>query len=294
MESTTTPSLPTQSLSTQSRNIKLVLSYDGSGFSGWQRQKDERSVQEELEKALARLHGHEVVVAGAGRTDSGVHARGQVAGFKTDMAGIKSASFTPALNSLLPADVRILSSEEAHPDFHVRFDAILRRYRYFVLCGAQFEPYRLRYAHRLARVPDIRSLNAMAGLILGERDFTAFSSARDSGLSRHRYVYESSFFFDGDTLVYQVSANAFLLRMVRSLVGSMLQFERESRSPAEAAARMGQVLASADRSLAGTTAPAKGLFLWNVEYCDKPGSRDIFAFSEGIPVGSGSPAESFS
>jgi tRNA pseudouridine38-40 synthase len=106
-------------------------------------------------------------------------------------------------------------------------------------------------------------------------------------LSRKRYVYESSFFFDGEALVYQVAANAFLLRMVRSLVGSMLQFERECRTPGEAADRMGTVLAAKDRSLAGTTAPPKGLFLWNVEYCAKPGTRNISSFSRGIPIGAG-------
>ncbi len=264
----------------EDRNIKLVLSYDGTDFSGWQRQKNARSVQEELETALAALHGHELGVAGAGRTDAGVHARGQVAGFKTDIAGIPAAKFTPALNSFLPSDLRILRSEEAQPDFHVRFDARLRRYRYFIICGSESEPYRLRYAHRIFHTPDIRSLNAMAGLILGEKDFTSFSSARDPSLSRHRFVFESSFHWEGDTLLYQVAANAFLLRMVRSLVGSMLQFERETSGPQEAAERMGAVLSARDRRLAGTTAPAKGLFLWNVEYYKTPGTRDIAALAD--------------
>ena len=261
----------------EGRNIRLVLSYDGTDFSGWQRQKNGRSVQEELEKALSALHGHEVGTTGSGRTDAGVHARGQVAGFRTDIAKIPAKKFVPALNKFLPDDIRIVRSEEAHPDFHVRFDARLRRYRYHILCGSQAEPYRLRYAHRLFHIPAIASLNAMAGLILGEKDFTSFSSARDPSLSRHRFIYESAFYWEGDTLVYQIAGNAFLLRMVRSLVGSMLQFERESADAGEALERMSNVLVSRDRRLAGTTAPAKGLFLWNVEYYPTPGSRDLAA-----------------
>jgi len=263
------------------RNVRLVLSYDGTDFAGWQRQGDARSAQGELEGALARMHGHPVPVLAAGRTDAGVHAMGQVANFYTDIAGIDARRFLPALNKLLPRDLRILSSEEADFDFHSRYDARLRRYRYFVLCSRAADPVRLRYAHQLFRRPDLASLNAAAALILGETDFTTFASAKDASPSRSRFVHESAFRWEGDMLVYQVAANAFLWRMVRSLVGSMLHYEslaaaeaeggaRRAEAPARCAALMSAALGARDRSLAGPTAPARGLFLWNVEYYGSP------------------------
>jgi tRNA pseudouridine38-40 synthase len=259
------------------RNIRLVLSYDGTDFVGWQRQDGERSVQGELEDALAKMHGGAVPTLGAGRTDSGVHAMGQVANFYTDIASIPAARFLPALNKLLPRDVRVLSASDADFDFHSRYDARLRRYRYFVLCGAA-DPIRLRYAHELHRRPDLESLNAAAALILGETDFTTFSSAKDKSANRSRFVHESAFRWEGDLLVYQVAANAFLWRMVRSLVGSMLHYDflaaaggASGPSRARRAAEMmGEALAARDRRLAGPTAPARGLFLWNVEYYSSP------------------------
>jgi tRNA pseudouridine38-40 synthase len=275
------------------RNIRLVLSYDGTDFGGWQRQRNARSVQGELEGALERMHAHPVPTLGAGRTDAGVHAMGQVANFYTDIGGIEAGRFLPALNKLLPRDVRVLAAEEADFDFHARYDARLRRYRYFVLCSPVADPIRLRYAHHIRRRPDLASLNAAAALVLGEVDFTAFSSAKDVSASRSRFVHESAFRWEGDFLVYQVAANAFLWRMVRSLVGSMLHYEawaandiacpaaddvgcpapRSAGLSARAvrcAELMGEALGAKDRKLAGPTAPARGLFLWNIEYYASP------------------------
>jgi tRNA pseudouridine38-40 synthase len=270
------------------RNVRLLVSYDGTDFAGWQRQDNARSVQGELEGALARMHGHPVPTLGAGRTDAGVHAMAQVANFYTDIASIEIERFMPALNKLLPRDMRVLSAAEADFDFHSRYDARLRRYRYFTLCGAGADPMRLRYAHHLQRRPDLESLNAAASLILGETDFTTFSSAKDASANRSRFVHESSFRWEGDMLVYQVAANAFLWRMVRSLVGSMLHYENEARAAAIVgrsndgdaivdgsraefcADRMAEALAARERKLAGPTAPARGLFLWNVEYYPSP------------------------
>jgi tRNA pseudouridine38-40 synthase len=251
------------------RAIKLVLAYDGSDFSGWQRQKNGRSVQEELEKALAKMHGHEIRVTGAGRTDAGVHAMGQVAGFYTDIRSIPADRFVPALNKLMPRDVRVLSSEEAPPDFHARFDASLRRYRYFLVCGSTPDPFALRYAHCIPYYPRVAVLNAAAAVVLGEHDFSTFASAQDKSESRSRHISESVFFFEGGRLVYQVAGNAFLWRQVRSLVGSFLEIERSAENPAQGEALMRELLESRDRGRAGATAPACGLFLWNVEYGER-------------------------
>jgi tRNA pseudouridine38-40 synthase len=250
------------------RNIRLALSYDGSDFAGWQRQKNARSVQGELERALERMHGHGVPTVGAGRTDAGVHAMGQTANFYTDIGSIEAGRFLPALNKLMPRDVRVLSAREADFDFHSRYDARLRRYRYFILCSPSPDPMRLRYCHHLRRRPSLESLNAAAGRILGESDFTSFSSAKDESASPWRCVTESCFRWEGELLVYEVAANAFLWRMVRSLVGSLLHYEAEDAGGA--AERMERVLRSRDRTLAGPTAPARGLFLWNVEYYPSP------------------------
>ncbi len=272
------------------RNVRLVLSYDGTDFGGWQRQKNARSVQGELESALSRMHGHPVPTLGAGRTDSGVHALGQVANFYTDIAGISPGRFLPALNKLLPRDVRVLSAAEADFDFHSRYDARLRRYRFFALCGGSPDPMRLRYAHHLRRRPSLESLNAAAALILGETDFTAFSSAKDESANRSRFVSESSFRWEGDALVYEIAANAFLWRMVRSLVGSMLHYEAEAAEGA--AGLMERALRSGDRGLAGPTAPSRGLFLWNVEYYaspTRPGRGDYWTVGKDGAAGGEGP-----
>lgn len=248
------------------RPIQLVVSYDGTDFGGWQRQKNARSVQEELEKALATMHGHPIRLTGAGRTDAGVHAMGQVAGFFTDIASIPADRFLPALNKLLPRDIRILASREASRDFHARFDASSRAYRYFFLCGGEHDAFSQRYAWCLPSWPAIGKLNAMASVIVGEHDFSAFASAKDISVSKCRFIRDSSFWFEGNKLVYGISGNAFLWRMVRSLVGTMIFLEPKCVDATTAAARMADILTSHDRKRAGPTAPPFGLFLWNVEY----------------------------
>ncbi len=251
------------------RAIKLILAYDGSDFSGWQKQKNGRSIQEELEKALSMMHKHEVRVIGSARTDAGVHAMGQVAGFYTDIASIPADRFVLALNKLLPRDVRVLSSEEVKPDFHARFDASLRKYRYFLICGGTPDPFILRYAHFIPYYPDLSILNAMAFVALGEHDFSTFASAQDKSESRFRFISESVFFLERNLLVYQIAGNAFLWHQVRSLVGTYLELEKKAKDPGEAAVLMREVVESKDRSRAGPTAPACGLFLWNIEYGDR-------------------------
>lgn len=248
------------------RTIRLDLSYDGTDFSGWQRQRTARSVQEELEKALSKLHSHPVEVIGAGRTDAGVHAERQTAHFRSDLPSITGDRFRLALNRFLPRDIRILESREADPDFHARYDARLRTYRYFIETSRECPPWRSRYAWHLRRVPDLRLLNALASVLIGETDFTAFSSARDPAENRYRFVHSASWRFEGGQAVFEISANAFLWRMVRSLVGSMVEYEAEGRD----ASWMSEILTSRDRSRSGSTAPACGLFLWNVEYYEKP------------------------
>ena len=212
---------------------------------------------------------HSVEVTGAGRTDSGVHAERQTAHFRTDRDSIPGDRFRLALNQFLPRDMRILDSREVYPEFHARFDARLGIYRYFLETSRECPPWRARYAWHLRRGLDLRRMNGMASLLIGERDFTAFSSARDPSDNRYRFVQDASWRYGCGLVVFEISANAFLWRMVRSLVGSMVEYEGEGRDPGW----MRDVLDSRDRSRAGATAPACGLFLWKVEYYDTPARR---------------------
>ncbi len=248
------------------RVIKMTLAYDGTDFCGWQRQLGSRTVQEEIEKALATMHGHPVSIVGAGRTDSGVHASGQVAHFITDIASIPADRFEPALNRIMPRDVRIIRASDAHPDFHARFDARLRRYKYYLRCGTTQLPHLDRYAWRIFKRPDIGMLNRLASCLRGELDCDAFTAAKDPSQNRSRYLHHAAFYAEGDAIVFDIAANAFLWRMVRSLVGTLVELEASGASDSA----MRDILESRDRSRVGATAPSRGLFLWNVAYYDPP------------------------
>jgi tRNA pseudouridine38-40 synthase len=258
------------------RNIRLKLAYDGTDFSGWQRQepaaeavgqgsppeKGLRTVQGLVEDALGKLHKKPIVLTGSGRTDTGVHAAAQVANFYTSIQSMEAARFVPALNSLLPHDVRVLEARETHKDFHARFDARLRTYRYFFLCRTEVLPWELRYAWRLKSRPSIARLNDYARLFRGEMDFTSFAVPGDKSKSRHRYISGASFFFDGGKLVFEISANAFLWKMVRAIAGTLIRFEEKGLSPDY----LRKVIESNNKQLTGPTAPPQGLFLWNIDY----------------------------
>jgi tRNA pseudouridine38-40 synthase len=259
------------------RNIKLIIAYDGTDFSGWQRQggnsnaadrtvmnrtEMNRTVQGTLEAALLKIHKRPVALTGAGRTDAGVHAAGQTANFYKPLHSIPAEKFFPALNSLLPRDIRVLDARLTLPDFHARFDARSRTYRYHLICGRPALPHELRYNLQLWRRPRLDLLAAYARLFRGELDCSLFAWPRDPSLSRRRYFYHAGFTVAGDTLVFEVCANAFLWKMVRSLVGTLLYYEERGTSPEE----LHRIIAAGDRRLAGPTAAANGLFLWRVEY----------------------------
>lgn len=244
------------------RTIKLTISYDGTNFSGWQKQKNERSVQEEIEKALSEIHRHKVTITGSGRTDAGVHAKGQCASFITDIAKIPAQNFVPALNSLLPSDVRILKSEHVFNAFNARFHARSRTYRYFIKMGTTADAFDVRYSWYIRRNPNIEILNRMASYLLGEHDFTTFSNPKDKSSSRFRYIYRSHFFLEDNNLIFEIEANAFLWNMVRSLTGTILGCEANKEDPIA----FKKILSSCKRENVGITAPAHALYLWNITY----------------------------
>ena len=246
------------------RNIKLTIAYDGTDFRGWQRQENDRTVQGVIEQALEKMHGSLVNVTGAGRTDAGVHAAGQTANFYTDIDSIPASRFAPALNTLLPHDVRILDACEEDNNFHARFSAVSRTYRYQFICNplAVALPHERLYNLRLFRFPRIDILNAYGRLLLGETDCSIFSAAGDTSKSKYRYIYRSFFFAEGNRLIFEICANAFLRKMVRSVAGTFLHYEETGASPEE----LREIITATNRSLAGPTLPPHGLFLWKVEY----------------------------
>ena len=245
------------------RNIRIIAAYDGTDFSGWQYQGDSvRTVQGELEKALEKIHKHPVRVTGSGRTDSGVHARGQCANFYTDINRMEAERFVSALNSLLPADIRILKAEQAEHNFHARFDAHSRTYRYFFLCADSVLPTERRYALPLRRQPDLSLLNDYCRYLSGEFDCTVFAVPNDKSKSRYRYIYHANFFAESNKVVFEIRANAFLWKMVRSVAGTMLFYEEQNTVKNE----FYKIITSGKRMLAGPTLPPEGLFLWHIEY----------------------------
>jgi len=250
-----------------SRNLKVTIAYDGTDFVGWQIQASGRTVQGVVEEALARMHDEPVRVAAAGRTDSGVHADGQVISFRSSIESIQPDRFHVALNSYLPRDVQALSSEEAEEDFHARFSARSRVYRYYYSLSDVLHPRGRSFAVRLRHPPSVLRLNRLCTPLLGSHDFSTFTVPRDTSSSRIRHVMSAGFFPLHGQLVFEIRANAYLWRMVRSIVGTIIDFEHDGAEPAEIA----EALRREDHDAAGPTAPASGLVLHYVDYSDDHG-----------------------
>lgn len=250
------------------RNILINLSYDGTDFCGWQRQdfhgekNSVRTVQGELELALEKLHKQPVKLFGSGRTDSGVHAASQAANFFSPIDSIPPQRYIQALNAFLPNDIRVNSAREVPEDFNARFSATSRTYRYFIHCGESPLASEMRFVWPIHRFPDISVLNEMASCLKGEIDCATFAAAGDQSLSTYRYIDNAVFYPDGEKIVFEISANAFLWKMVRSLTGSLIFFEKNGKD----GEYFRKVLEAKDRKLAGPTAPSTGLFLWNVSF----------------------------
>lgn len=241
------------------RNIKLLLEYDGTDFVGWQTQAYGRTVQEEISKALDQILQEETNLIGAGRTDSGVHARGQVANVRTQST-LSTKTIYNALNGLLPEDICIHSVEDVPEQFHSRFDAHARMYRYFI----SLQPLAIgrQYAWFVKYDVDIGLMNRVAVQVCGEHDFRSFCKA-ESDLPHFRCaVVKSMWSQTSGGMVYEIRANRFLHGMVRTLVGTMVDIGRGHADLLE----FPEILSSRDRSRAGMASPAHGLFLEEVTY----------------------------
>ena len=241
--------------------IRIDLGYDGGDFCGWQLQASEASVQGALEEALAGLTGETVRVIGSGRTDSGVHAVLQTAHFDTETT-IPPEKFAPALNSRLPRGVRVIRSRLVDESFHARFSARRREYQYRILPASLPTPFSRGRTLCLRRRPDLGLLNRLTVPILGEHDFTTFAAAGDASDSKIRRIFAASFLPRRGEILFHICGTAFLWRMVRSLIGTLLELEERRQGP-EA---MRALLDARDRSQAGATAPPEGLYLYRVYY----------------------------
>ncbi len=239
--------------------FKLVVAYDGTDFRGWQRQPAGRTVQGALEDALFRVTQKRVAVHGAGRTDAGVHAAGQVASFRA-APKLDEATLFRALNAVLPDDVRVLSLEPAPPEFHARRSALSKTYEYRIVTSRLVSPFDFRFALHVPSRLDIAAMRRAAALFVREADFSAFTSNREYDPVRR--VTRSELRRRGGVLVYAIEAGGFLQYMVRTIVGTLLEIGRGKLRP-EA---VESIFAGRDRSQAGPTAPARGLCLVRVDY----------------------------
>jgi tRNA pseudouridine38-40 synthase len=249
------------------RNLKLILSYDGSEFAGWQVQPDAVTVQGTLASAIGRITSEKVLPQGSGRTDAGVHALAQVVTFVTE-ASVPTANFVKALNDILPASVRVLEVQEAAADFHARHSARGKIYRYRIYRAAICPPFLARYVWHYPYPLGEEAMGLAAALVEGEHDFTSFAAAdpergRDGApVSNLRHILSSSWERQGDEFVYTVRGSGFLHHMVRNLVGTFILVGKGTLQAEDVT----RILEARNRSVAGATAPASGLYLVNVEY----------------------------
>ena len=247
------------------RNIKLLITYDGTDFSGWQRQPDRRTVQQVLEEAIAQLTGVEPPTNASGRTDAGVHALGQVVHFYTASEHSTNV-FQKALNAMLPPDVRVKGVWDVPQSFHATLDAKSKMYRYVIDNDPVADPFQLRYAYHVYLPLDVLSMNRAAQSLKGRHDLHSFETNWPNRTSSVRTIYAISVTRQGDAVHVEVEADGFLYNMVRSITGTLVQvgIGRWLES------KVAEALAAEDRREAGPTAPPQGLFLVRVRYAGDP------------------------
>ena len=243
------------------RTIKIVVAYDGSGYHGFQKQKDILTVQGVVEEVLAKLCGEAVVTAGSGRTDAGVHALAQTLTFTTN-GRIPCANMVRAAASLLPPDIVLVSAEEVAEGFHARFSAKWKTYEYKLLVNEHDNPFMVRYAWQLREQLDVKAMNEAAQLLLGTHDFSAFRSTGSVDSSPIKTIYAVQWQQRGEEIIFRISGDGFLYHMVRNLVWSLVQVGLGRRSSDDFAAE----LAAQRCEFLNEPAPAQGLYLAQVGY----------------------------
>jgi len=249
------------------RNLKLTLSYDGAEFFGWQVQPNACTVQGTLASAIGRVTGEKVLPQGSGRTDAGVHALAQVMTFVTE-SSVPTQNFLKALNDVLPASIRVMEVAEMPAEFHARHSARAKTYRYRIYREAICPPFLARYVWHYPYPLDEKAMMRAAGLVIGEMDFTSFAAVdpergrEGEPVSNVRTIISSAWERVGEELIYTVRGSGFLHHMVRNLVGTFILVGKSTLQVEDIA----RIVDARNRSEAGATAPACGLYLVNVEY----------------------------
>lgn len=254
-----------ESTSSSERTLKLIVEYDGSELCGWQRQNNGPTVQQHLEESISAITRCETQVVGASRTDAGVHATGQVAIFKTDRS-ISPFGFRRGINTSIPRSIAVRSIEDVHQDFHPRFDAVGKHYRYTILNRPPPSPTRRAYSWHRAQTLDLDAMRAAAEVLVGEHDFSAFRASGCGAATTRRRIDSIAILREGDEVYIDVRGNAFLRNMVRIIAGTLVDAGHGRTGPSE----LERVLVGQNRRSAGQTAPAQGLCLVEVFY-PKPG-----------------------
>jgi tRNA pseudouridine38-40 synthase len=246
---------------TSPRNIRLVLEYCGTGYHGWQVQPGVLTIQEVVESSIRSLTQQPCRLTAAGRTDAGVHAFQQVANFIT-RSRLPVETFFKGLNALLPPDVRVLKVDDVSRDFHARYAARSKRYQYRIWSGSTFSAFHYPYAWWIKQPLDLFAMTAAADYLVGQHDFGSFRSANCEARNPVREVIGCGWERQESLLLFWIEANAFLKYMVRTVVGTLVEVGLGKRKPEE----MEALLAAGDRTQAGMTVPARGLFLAAVHY----------------------------
>lgn len=243
------------------RRVKVTISYDGSIYSGWQRQENALSVQEVVENAIEQIVGEKIKIYSSGRTDEGVHAIGQVFHFD-DISTIPTTKFYLALNSKLPQDIVAVKSEEVEDNFNARYDAKKKTYLYKMYFGDVDLPFERKYKLRIDKNINVELMNKGAKYLVGVHDFVGFSSTGSIVSSTIRQIYDVSFQKVENELHMRICGNGFLYNMVRIIVGTLIDIGNGKYPPNQ----IEKVLEQKERSLAGKTAKSIGLYLESVEY----------------------------
>jgi tRNA pseudouridine38-40 synthase len=248
-------------VSDSGRRVAAIVEYDGTDYAGWQSQIHAASIQDAVQAALSFVAAHPVVAICAGRTDAGVHSLGQVIHFDTD-AQRTARAWVLGANTKLASNIALQWAGEVTPGFHARHKAVRRTYRYAILNRSERSALQRTRAAWIHRPLDAAAMHTAAQALVGEHDFSAFRSIECQSKTTVRKVDSIQVIREGDYLWLEIVANAFLHHMVRNIVGTLIELQREA-APAQA---MAAVLAGADRRYAGATAPAAGLYFWRVEY----------------------------
>lgn len=246
------------------RNIKLTVAYDGTNYFGFQEQNRTglSTIQEKLEQCISFLAGARIKIIGAGRTDAGVHARGQVVNFDAGGWNIPTARIPRALNGILPADIAVIGCADVAEDFHSRFSAVEKVYKYTIHNAPIPDPFRRRYSYFFPRDLDMESMLAGATYLQGDHDFSAFKAQGTTVKSAVRTIYNISIERNGEMIGLVFTGSGFLRHMVRIMVGTLIQVGLKKYPPEH----VKSILLSGERARAGPTAPPNGLCLMSVRY----------------------------